>query len=530
MLNLIAKDFKLLFSRTGNKKDKILSSIFTLAIAGIFIYLETFIFNMIIKRVSDFSGAIDSFFTIFLFITAIFLTFACLFSLVKLFFNKEDIQILTLYPISTSKKILSKIFFIFILMYVLNLVFTLPLFISYGNALGKTLFFFYSSLYYPLLIAFFQIGVALVLAYPVKLLLDYLKKHIFIQLLVVVALAFGLTIAYGYVLNLFISLVDNGDLGSIFNKENLSSIIATSKQLIPVNYISSTFLTGNRKGIFPFIGISLGVFLLGLVVCIIAYNYFCNHSVNNKKKVKEFKGKVSSSNIALIKKEFIILFRNSSFLLSFAGLLLVQPLLSYYVVRSMNIVFTSGSLVAYATTNPGLIPLMDNLLLFLIVTIIASGANNYIRNEGKSIRVIKVIPVSPIKQVLIKMFTPLFFSLISTVTTYIVLVTTKVISTDTFTFGLIMAVLLLGVLSVISLYEELSIKRGNSRNTLLSNVFSYLLPFGYFGIGLIFVLNKMSINIVNYVGIGLIVASYLPFLICFKSRINNKFALLEVIN
>ena len=57
MLNLIAKDFKLLFANKGGKLSRVLSIIFTLAIVALFVYIETTIFTSILDKVKVYNTA-----------------------------------------------------------------------------------------------------------------------------------------------------------------------------------------------------------------------------------------------------------------------------------------------------------------------------------------------------------------------------------------------------------------------------------------------------------------------------------------
>lgn len=166
----------------------------------------------------------------------------------------------------------------------------------------------------------------------------------------------------------------------------------------------------------------------------------------------------------------------------------------------------------------------------LFACIISSGSSNYISSEKKSIRFIKSLPISPIKQISIKVAIPLSLSLIFNLISFLVLALTRTISWVSFGYGLVLVSLLVILVNVISLYEELKIKRGKERNYLLSSLYSYLLPFLFFLIGIVLAYNQVNINLIYLVGFILVILSSLPFLIKIKSRVNNLFLDLEVIN
>ena len=528
MLSLIAKDFKLMFSKSGNRLNRLLSLFFNIVISLLFVAIETFIFINIMKKISIYPGANLIFFIIFLAVITVLLTIVCIFSGQKLFFNEEDNNQLSHLPISNEKKILSKLFFLIITMYVLNLIFSFPLFIAYGQMFNKRLFYFYTSLYYPVLVSILEIGIALIFIYPVKLLLDYLKKHILIQSIVLIIISFGLCFVYSKILNVFIDLVANNEMNLLFTSESIEVANKISKCLIPINYLVNSFVNGN--GLIPFICIALGIFIIGLILIFIFYNHFVNFTIENKLNNKKHQIKLSSINKALIKKELILLFRNSNNLFSFTGLLIVEPFLIYLVVKAINTIFTTGTMSYVFATIPNFLMILDIVIILLMSVIISSGANNFIQNEDKSLRIIKIIPINPLKQLFIKTMIPFIASSIFLFISYLILFITRTISYQPFLFGFIVNFISLGCIYLISLYEELKIKHNQQRNSLISNIYTYLIPVVITILGLITTYFKINIYLILTLILLISVILSLPFVIKMKSRLNNLFLDMEVKN
>lgn len=533
MLSLIFKDFKLLFAGTHrNKLSKVLSILFTILAGVLFLVIEVYLFSEIFKRLKNIVGATDSYFTLFLFVISSLLTVFAILTAKKLFFNQEDNVKLQSLPISNSKIILSKLFFLFMTMYFMNMVFTFPLFVTYGRLYGKMVMFYFKAIFYPIFLFGFQGGVALLLVYPFKLLLDFFKKHLIVQFVVVVVIAFALTFAYSRVLNIFINLVASNNIASLFTTEAINRIKFLEKFMVPINFLERYFVNNSRAALFPSIAIAVGFLAAGLTVSIFAYNKFLQNvfSDSSKKKTKEHQLKSSSVTKALIRKELVILLRNSDFIFSFTGLLMVQPLLSFLIIKSINTIFTSGSLTYYLMAVPNILAFLDIMLMMLMSAIIFQGANNYITNENKNIRLMKSIPVPFFKQLFIKVSIPLIFSVTILLISYLVLAIGRQISWASFGYGLLINLIFIITLAIISLYEELSIKRNQAKNSLLSNIFTYAVPFTYFLIALLMCYNKVNFNLIFLLGFGVVTISLLPFVICFKRRISNKFLSLEVSN
>lgn len=141
MINLLIKDFKLMFSQNAKKSEKILSAVFVAIFVLCFVAVELFIFTMIINKVSTVAGGKEAFLSVFLFIITVLMTVSAVFSAKKLFFDPEDIEMLSNRPVKSRQIIASKIIILFLTETVSALVFVYPLFIAYGLKDGRTALF-----------------------------------------------------------------------------------------------------------------------------------------------------------------------------------------------------------------------------------------------------------------------------------------------------------------------------------------------------------------------------------------------------
>ena len=166
----------------------------------------------------------------------------------------------------------------------------------------------------------------------------------------------------------------------------------------------------------------------------------------------------------------------------------------------------------------------------MFTLIISSGANQYIQMEKKTIKIIKTIPISPVRQLLIKMLIPCILSFVSLVITLLVLLISGEISFMTFIFAFLLTTVILVIFNIISLKEELHIRHNIPRKTTLSSLYSYLLPFLYIGVAVILAISKVPV-IIGYIG-GLVifVVLGLPHYFDVKKNINSLFLDLEAVN
>lgn len=530
MINLLIKDFRLMFGNKQSLSKRIVSVLFSVLFFVAFIVVEVFLFRTILKTISSIKYASTAFLTLFLFITTVLITIGNLFQAKRLFFDAKDIEQLSNRPVSNTQIILSKLLYLFLIHFATSMMFEYPLFVAYGLLANKTPLFYYLCLFYPIATFFFEMGVALLLVYPLWLFTRFIKRHFLLEMAVSLVLICGLTVVYSYVLDIFIKMVADNDLISLFSQESINKFIKFQQHAFPANFLIDIFFNKRTVALIPFLCISFGIFGMGISVAIFAFNYVRNISatVTVNKKARPYKSKSITS--ALIKKEFSLIAKNSDYIFSYTGLLMVQPLLLYFVTKSINTVLSSGTIQYFALLVPGLIDYVDILLVMLFTVIINQGANSYITMEERTIKNMKTIPVPFGKQLFIKVSIPFVLSSVSLVVSCVVLWATKTISFQLMLFSLLISVILLFVFQIISLWEELSIRHGKPRSTSMSSLFSYLLPIVYAITAVVLSYKGLKTNVTIWGGLGVIaLIGAVPVTIVF-TRANKMFLSLEAIN
>ena len=123
MLNLLYKDFKLMFRQDKKLSKRIISAVFSIIFLGAFVAIEVFLFTTLISKTDKFKNASMTFMSLFLFIISILLIIAGVIRANKLFFNEKDIEQLSVHPVSNSSVIFSKLLFLFITHYATSIMF-----------------------------------------------------------------------------------------------------------------------------------------------------------------------------------------------------------------------------------------------------------------------------------------------------------------------------------------------------------------------------------------------------------------------
>ena len=499
MLTLLLKDFKLMFGKKTSAAKRIISAVFAIVFLGCFVALELFLFDGVLQKISSVKGAAEAFLCIFLFVITILLIVSMIFQAKKLFFDPLDIEMLSMRPISNGQVVASKMILLFFIHYALAFVFEYPLLVAYGEIQGLSPLYFYKAIFYPALSFIFEAGVALILLYPAWLLSRFLKNRQIAKLIIATVVMAVLTYFYSIALNIFTNLVASNNIMALFTAKRVQSMITFREYALPVNFLMDVFVGKSGRALLLYLLISSGILVLGLSITIYAYNYVRNVSFSAKIRNKERKISVTSATKALIRKELTLIFKDSDYIFSFTGLLIVQPFLLSLVVNAMNTVFNSGTMVYYTTFLPSFVPAVDIFFVMVFSTTIAQGASSYITMEKRTVKNMKTIPVSYKKQLFIKLSIPFVLSATSMFVSIISLTVSGILRIDTAIVAFLAAICVLLTYDLISLIEELSIRHGKERKTALSSAYSYVMP----------LLFSVAVILLAYVGLNL----YLCYLI-----------------
>lgn len=530
MLNLLVKDFKLLFGSGKKSSSKWLSMLMTLLFTIVLVIIEVVIFNTILSKIENTKSAMIAYINLFLTIISVILIISGIFSAKRLFFNQKDTEQLVVRPVSNSQIIISKLIFLFLTHYAITIVFVYPLLISYSTHFYTRGIFFYMGIFYPAVTFLFEIGLALLLVYPVWLLEKFLKKHFFVRFIIILVILVLGCVLYSKVLDAFMNILTGGNIDYLKSNEVINTLLTIRKYSIPNRYIVDAYFMKSPSSIRPYLLISLGVFILGVSVAIFAFNYVRNFSVTFTNRAKEKEYKQVSVKHALFKKELTLLTKNAGYTVSFVGLLIVQPFLAYSVIKVINQLFRGEMFASIMLIIPNFITILDILIILLFTLIISQGASDYITMEKHTIKVMKIIPVDAITQLLIKVMIPFVLSVISLILTVVVLLITKSITIVPALFSILIAIVLLFIFTVISLTEELKIRNHMPRSTLMSNLYSYVLPLCYFGLSVLLCYLKAPLIVSYILGIVLVIGLGLPHILYLKKNIRNLFMDLDVVN
>ncbi len=537
-LELLRKEF---IERKNDEKQSITMFVVSillrvLLIAG-FIAIECFIALTLDKKLVKYSsyGSFD-FLVLFLFLM---MALSILFTMVKargVIFNHKDSTVTLPLPIAPSTQVFSKVVYLYIESVLLGWVTSTPLLICYGASRHYIPYYYIFSGLYPLLISIFSVGISLLFALVYQQIYKLIKKSDIAQFIVASVLVVTLCYLYQFVLNLFLTALNDSSIGGVFSSDFVNGLHKARNYFLPVYHLMDAVIekTNTKAGILIFLGASFLSLTLGVGITSIVY--FHEIKISSRSESKEKKGKpmrLTTPFKALVRKEMDLLFKDEANLFSYTSLLILCPFLTFAVISSLNSIIYDN-LRFYASYFPELVSGINLTLILLFSGVINASASMSMTREGKALIVVKYLPISPLKQILAKIIIPISFSFISLLITEIVLISTGIITVPVFLSSLFIDIVLLVFSNIFGVYSDMHDKEGDNRKLKLSvinELVPLVLPFILFG--LFFELSLYT-KVPSW-GLYVIASAFSfvvlsPSVINLKKRLQKTFVKMEVSN
>lgn len=501
---------------------------------ALFIAAECYIFLALNSKITEYSSyGIFDFLVLFLFIMFVISIANSLFVLRKLLFDKKDSQVLLVLPISSGEIIFSKLFFLFFEQVLLNLCISTPLLICFGATRELVPYFYIFSIIYPIIVSLLTIGISLTFVVPFEFIYQFLKKYDFIQFILASIVVILLCFAYKYVLDVFLTALNDSSFGGMFSEDFVNGLHNIATYLMPISNILDAIVNGTNglSAACIYVGMLVVFFLIGVNLSSYFYNKMnkIDYYKTSEKKSKKKDIKVISLNLALIKKEFSLLFKDNSYIFSYTGLLIMMPFLSFVVINSLNSIIYDN-LKVFAVYFPELTNGLNLTLILLFISVINANASLSITREDKAIQIMKYLPVNPTKQVLIKLIAPISLSSFSLIISEIVLISSGAINWYIFLVSLLLGLALIVFTNVFGVIVDMHDRSSKAKYKLssLNNVISIAYPIFVLLIHFLLSLVGCPIALIYILEIVITALLVAPLFIKINSRIKNLFVFMEV--
>lgn len=383
------------FKGKTNRKKSIISIIKYLLIVA----LTTLACLLLVSKVTSIGIQLNSsMLSIILVFTQIIAFMMSLGTVVSSLYTSKDSELLMCMPATHNQIFVAKLMMIYVKDFVANLLYFLPIFLTYGVLGSSNLIYYLLLPIFLLVLPIIPMMVAAFISIPLMLIIKLLKKNLFVLVTVIVLLC-------GAAIFVYMDVVT--DMVDVINFTGKQVQTVTKVNNFVKDFAQSNFLYMNianaMLGIKSYITIpillifSFSLLLLSMVL--VKPFYFkiamaqIETGVTKSKKPKRFKE--DSIMKSLVKKEFLVTFRTPGYIFQYFIFVLLMPFIVLVYDRLLITITVSA---AGKVMISGAHLLVLSILTMLSCSVSASG----ISREGGNYYIMKTSPVTFKKQTVAK--------------------------------------------------------------------------------------------------------------------------------
>ena len=412
-LTLFKHERRTLFpSLNLKKKPDIIGGIFSLLISALVIGLFLFMVSTVAKNYTlvKFNKVVDpiarssELLTVLYLIVIVALTALCLEKMRNTLASKVGKDIFLRLPVSAKSLFLSKLSALMIWNYVTAVFLILPINVIFYVILKPGIDFLINTALVVLFLPPVAFLLATLLLVPYIYIISFLSRHYFITLIVLSGALIGAFYLYSEVLEIVRTLLETGSIKFLFDQKFVNTLQTTQKYAYPANIIADMLL-GKKLAfalmilvIIAIVSLFAAIFITGTLYRITLYSTAVGRVRRGRRHIVHL-----PPMLALIRKEFISVFRNPKYLFSYFSIALSMPFMIYccYTLFDALLINAIGRSFELALA-------VSILLIFGILTNTFCATN--ISRDGKSALKMKIFPMSPSKILMSKI---LFCNIIS---------------------------------------------------------------------------------------------------------------------
>ena len=394
------------------RKPDIIGGLFSLLISalvvGIFLYtvsVSAKSYVMIrLNKVSDPTARSIELINTLYAVVIIALSGLCLEKMRKTLASDAGKKIFLKLPVSPKSLFLSKISALMLWNYVTSIFFILPINAIFYFILKPTSAFFVNTALVVFFLPMVSFLIATLLLIPYTRLVRFFSRHYFLTFILFSSLLIGAFLLYSEFLDVIRGMFETGSIKFLFNSKFVNFLQTSLKYAYPANLLAKMVFGKTDLMAFIILGaivlvnIVITVFITSRLYRIMLYN-------TSAEKVKRGKRHLASlpPMLALIKKEFITVFRSPKYLFSYFSIAMAMPFMifSCYTLFETLLVNAIGRSYELALT-------LMVLLVFGILTNTFCATN--ITRDGTGALKAKIFPMRPSKIILAKV---IFCSIVS---------------------------------------------------------------------------------------------------------------------
>ena len=432
-LTLFKYEFKLQFPfgfKKGKKADfvgNLLSLLISLLIIVVFVFLISSVVNnyiaVKINKVEDPIARSMELLNVFYLIIIVAMSLLGVEKMRKSLTEKRDKEIFLRLPVKPQSIFLSKISVLMIINYIMAFSLVVPVNLIFFLALDLIYTFWLSTLLVWLIFPLVPFLISSILIIPYIKVIDFIKEKYAIIFILLSSILIGAFMLYSELLKVVEELLATGSIKFLFNSEFTEFLQKLLAYAYPANSLAS--IAFNTNMLESLLVSFLVMTLSGVIVYFVTKNLFYITLYKNEDRVRKGRKnesyKTMNPTLALMKKEFISVFRDSKHIFAYFSIATAMPMMVYccYSLFNTLIINTIGINVSFALA-------LLVVLMFSVLTNTFCATN--ITRDGVAALKVKAMPVGASTVLLAKILFCAIVSSLSVIASSVVLIVLSKVS------------------------------------------------------------------------------------------------------
>lgn len=323
----------------------------------------------------------------------------------------DDIKIMSALPVGANTLFASKLITIYLRQAVFACVCVLAINLTAAAHLAQGAEYYAVTVLSCLLLPLLSVGIASVLALPLHAFKQLLKDRFVLTFIVIIAVTAALLALYAWVLGGVKALLFGDDLRYFFSQRVMDGIAAFAAAAYPANLVAG-LLTGRNVLVCALV--MAAVLIVCAALSAVFIRLILGRALRNENSGSTTSFRVRRRRLrpahtqlfALVKKEFLTIFRTPDYAFSYFAVALVVPLMVYFCI-------SIGSSLAVR-----LIAVDCDFELAVFLTLLFGSLSNVfcttnISRDGRMFYSVKAMPIAPGTVIFSKVLLCLFVTVLS---------------------------------------------------------------------------------------------------------------------
>lgn len=420
---LFKREFNTVILGKSNNQKQIISFITTTIIYLFVMGVVIFLFTGLVRGFSQY-GLAQELLVIFLAFSVFIQIISGIKPVIKYLYQNQDYYILQPLPVKEADVIIVKMGVLYIRELLLSMILMLPIVIAYGIVINAKYSYYALLPLVLILIPIMPLSISVLFALPLIKINKLMDRFQIIKLFIGATFLIFVFLVYQDILNIIVGLMNENRLQFIFNVGNAEKMKRFASYLYPLNLFGKV-LNGDRVVLNLFYIFLISVGLSILTVWFNQLNYEKSvkkvHIKNSLKAKPKHLLRKPNPISALYKKELLTVFRSRETAFSYISVLLTLPLIGYLLVSVIN------DVVIKMFGDTYLLPFVI-MFIIILVGLCNSFVSTIISKEGEKLNILKTLPISFRKQVIVKIVFASIMLQVSLIITVLALIITDELS------------------------------------------------------------------------------------------------------